>query len=252
MHVMTPQAESAQASLKRTSKSFFWLIYAAAVSSLLLIAAALWFWGAADVRGNGDVLVLTFFGSWWLVLLHLLFPWLGLSIHDDAWERKNFAAVVALACVIVSFAIAFAAGNLGEGPDLSENFFSAAVATVGLFALWIGMELGGRVSISIAEERDLASGLRFGGLMLSWALILGRAVAGNWHSYLGTIHDFFRDGWVTGVILLVALIIELLVRPSRIRPFPSWFLCGIVPALLYLAAAAAWLWHLGRWEGMPT
>jgi hypothetical protein len=188
----------------------------------------------------------------WLAIAHKLFPWFGLSIRDDAWERRNSAATVALACALVSIAITFAAGNLGEGPSYWENFFSAGLATGGLFALWIGLELCGHISISIAEERDLASGLRFGGLLLSWGLVLGRAAAGNWHSCLSTIHDFFHDGWVAGNILLVSLIIELLVRPSRIRPFPSWFLCGAVPALFYLAAAVAWLWHLGKWEGMPT
>src|SRR5262249_25610457 len=42
------------------------------------------------------------------------------------------------------------------------------------------MELGAKVSISIAEERDLASGLRMCGFLLGSGLILGRAEAGDW------------------------------------------------------------------------
>lgn len=253
MDVITVRAGPFEYRVRQMPKSLHWSIPLAVVVSLLLIATAIWFWGAKEVRGQlSEVVVYSLVGIPWLLVANALFPWLGLSIHDDAWERKNSAAAVALACALVSVAITFAAGNLGEGPSYWENIFSAGLATGTLFALWIGVELGSRVSISIAEERNLASGLRFGGLLLSWGLILGRAVAGDWHSCLATIHDFFRDGWMASIILLVALIIELMLRPSRIRPFPSSFLCGAIPALLYLAAAVAWLWHLGRWEGMPT
>lgn len=220
--------------------------------SLALIAAALWFWGAKEVRGDvGTVLFLTLAGAVWLAAAYALYPWLGLSIRDDAWERKNPAALIALACALLSTAMTFAAGNLGEGPSYAENFFCAAVATGALFASWFVIELGGHVSVSIAEERDLASGVRFGGLLLSWGLVLGRAITGNWHSCEAAIFDFLRDGWVAAMLGLAALIIEVLLRPSRLRPFPSWPACGLVPALLYLGCAILWLWHLGRWEGMP-
>jgi hypothetical protein len=187
----------------------------------------------------------------WLLVAHALFPWLGLSIRDDAWERRNPAALAALACALVATAITFAAGNLGEGPSYWENVFSGGLATGGLLGLWLVLEMGARVSVSIAEERDLASGLRFGGLLLAWALILGRAATGNWHSCTVTAQAFVRDGWIAALLCLIALVIELMLRPSRVRPFPSGFLCGMIPALFYLAVAAGWVWHLGRWEGMP-
>lgn len=232
--------------------SLFWLIPAGAVVSIALTVAALWFWGAKEVRGHpAEVLFLTFVGVVWIVVAHKLFPWLGLSIRDDAYDRKNSAAAVALACALVSAAITFAAGNLGEGPSYWENIFCAALATGGLFVLWIAMEIWGNVSVSIAEERDLASGLRFGSLLLAWGLILGRATTGNWHSAENAVRDFFRDGWVAAILCLTALAVELLLKPSRTRPFPSWLACGVIPASAYLLAAAAWLWRLGRWEGMP-
>jgi hypothetical protein len=225
---------------------------AGALMSLVLIATALWFWGAQEVRGDlSETAFLTFVGALWLLVAHALFPWLGLSLRDDALERKNLAALVALVCALLSAAITFAAGNLGEGPSYWENIFSAGLATGGLFALWVTLELGGHISVSVAEERDLASGVRFGGLLLAWGLILGRAATGNWHSCAATTVAFLRDGWVAALICLVALVVELRLRPSRIRPFPSWLGCGLIPALLYLAAAAGWAWHLGKWEGMP-
>jgi hypothetical protein len=217
-----------------------------------LIATALWLWGAKEVRGNAsEVSFLTFIGIVWLLFGYLLFPWFGLSPRDDVFERKNAAATTALSCAMLSIAITFAAGNLGEGPSYWENIFCAALATGGLFGLWLIMELGSHESISIAEERDLATGLRFGGLLFAWGLVLGRAVTGNWHSPAASVHDFIRDGWPAVIICLAALVVELFLRPSRLRPFPSWPVFGLVPALLYLLVAMVWIWHLGRWEGMP-
>lgn len=220
--------------------------------SLVLIASSLWFWGATEVRADlSEVAFLTLVGAVWLALAHAVFPWFGMSIRDDAVERKNPAALVALCGALLSTAIIFAAGNLGEGPSYWENIFCAALGTAGLFLLWFLFELGSHVSISIAEERDFASGLRFGALLLSVGLILGRAETGNWHSPAAAVNDFVHDGWVAVIVCLVAFVAELFLRPGRLRPFPSWPACGLVPASLYLAAAVAWVWHLGRWEGMP-
>jgi hypothetical protein len=56
-----------------------------------------------------------------------------------------------------------------------------------------------------AEERDLASGLRLCGLLVANGLILGRAVAGNWHSEAATIHDLIHDGWAASLLSAAAL-----------------------------------------------
>jgi hypothetical protein len=148
-------------------------------------------------------------------------------------------------------AIIYAGGSAGEGPSVWDNYFSAALGTAGLLLLWIVLELGAKVSVSIAEERDLASGLRMCGFLLATGLMLGRAVAGDWHSVADTIHDFFHDGWPAAVLCALALPIERFAKPSRRCPFPPWPSHGLAPALLYLALGAAWLWHLGAWEGMP-
>jgi uncharacterized membrane protein YjfL (UPF0719 family) len=252
LSVTTMPVRGSEVRLLRFSTGFLLWILVCACSSLALIASALWFWGAQEVRGDaGQVVFLTAVGAVWLLAAHALFPWLGLSFRDDALERMNSAALVALTGALLATAITFAAGNLGEGPSYSENIFCAAWSTGGLFALWLALELTSRVSVSIAEERDFATGLRFGALLLAWGLILGRAVTGNWHSCETAVHDFFHQGWVAALVGLVALVVERWLRPSRMRPFPSWPACGLLPALLYLAAAAAWLWHLGRWEGMP-
>jgi hypothetical protein len=219
---------------------------------LSLIAAALHFWGAEEVRANlGAVVVLTCIGAVWLLFATKLFAWLGVSCRDDVIERSNRAALVGICGAVLSAAIIYAGGSLGEGPSYSNNFFSAGVGTAGWLALWLLLEIGGDLSTSIAEERDLASGIRLCGFLLAEALVLGRAVAGDWHSAVGTVRDFIADGWPGLVLCGIAVTIEQFVRPSSKRPFPTWPSFGLVPALFYLGLAIAWLWHMGAWEGMP-
>jgi len=236
----------------RESPIFKWAMIVCFAASLALIAAALWLWGAVEVRGEfGEVFGLTFFGFFWIAILSLLFPWLGLSIEQDIGASRNPVALVALFGAVLALAIIYAAGSLGEGSSYWNNVFSASLGTVGLLGVWILLELGAKVSVSIAEERDFASGLRMCGFLLAIGLVLGRAAAGDWHSDSATVRDFIRDGWPATILWVIALVIERLLRPSRRRPFPAWPSCGLLPALFYLALAAAWLWHLGAWEGMP-
>jgi hypothetical protein len=158
--------------------------------------------------------------------------------------------VIAVFEAMVAVAV-LSGGDLGEGPSYLENFFSAGLGCAAWLLLWFVFELMTKSSLSITEERDVASGVRVGGLLVASALILGRATAGNWISVSDTIHDLFGDGWAAGVVFAVAMPVEWLAQPTRVRPFPSWIWCGALPALFYLSFAAAWLWHLGRWEGMP-
>jgi uncharacterized membrane protein YjfL (UPF0719 family) len=229
-----------------------WAGWVCSVASVALIVAALWTWGAVEVRGHvGEVFFLTLLGVIWLVVARYLFTWCGLSFADDVVERHNVAAAIALSSATLAIATIFAAGNLGEGPSYWNNIFSAAVGSMGFFVLWLIFEFLGRVSISVTEERDPASGIRFAGLLLALGIILGRAVAGDWHSKAATVQDLFRDGWPAAILTLIALGIEKYVRPSRRRPCPAWTTFGLLPALTYLSCAVAWGWHLGRWEGMP-
>lgn len=216
------------------------------------MGAGLSLWGAAEIRADsGEVLLLTVAGAIWLMVTINLFSWLGLSLVDDAIERRNVAALVSICGATVAVTLLYLGGSVGEGPSYWDNFFSVALGTAGWFGLWILLELGGKVSVSIVEERDLASGLRMGGFLLATGLVLGRAVAGDWVSEVATIHDFVRDGWPAAALCAMALPIEKFFRPSRQRPIPAWTGFGFLPACFYLALAGAWLWHLGAWEGMP-
>lgn len=224
------------------------------LASLVLIGVGLGRWGAEEVRGHlGPVFFLTFLGFFWLSVCQSLFSWFGLCIADDVVERRNLGALIALCGATVALAVIFVAGNFGEGPSYLENVFSAGLGTAAFFALWLILELSGRVSISIAEERDLGSGVRLGGFFLAIGLILGRAAAGDWHSVSATVNDFLNDGgWPAMALCLMAILVEVIVRPSRGRPAPAWITFGLFPALVYFGLAIGWVWHLGKWEGMPA
>lgn len=224
----------------------------AVAMSLLFIAVALRAWGAAEVRADGiRVSALTCAGAGWLFFSTALFSWFGLSLRDDVQERNNVAALVAICGAIIASAVIYAGGSVGEGPSYLNNVFSIGLAAAGFFVLWLLLELGGRISSSITEERDIASGIRMSGFLVAVALVLGRAAAGDWHSESATVHDLFRDGWPALAICAVAVLVERWARPSRSRPFPKWTNCGLLPAFFYLVVAALWLWHRGPWEGMP-
>jgi hypothetical protein len=228
-----------------------WAFNLCVAASLFLLFIGLRLWGAAEVRANvGEVFFLTFIGAIWLVFATKLFPCLGLSFREDVIERKNDSALVALCGAVLSVSIIYGGGSFGEGPSYLNNFFSAGLGMAGFLLLWVLFEISGKASISITEERDLASGIRLGGFLVAIGLVLGRAVAGDWHSESATIHDFVRDSWPAVLLCAVALVAERLVRPNRQRPFPSWRSSGLLPAVLYLALATVWLWHLGPWEGM--
>jgi hypothetical protein len=221
-------------------------------ASIIMVAALLHAWGAKEVREDANELVfLTIAGALWLLLARrLLFPCLGLSFHDDVVERRNRASLAASCGAVLALALIYAGGSIGEGPSYWSNVFSVALGTAGWLVLWILIEIGAKISLPIAEERDLASGLRLCGLLLANGLILGRAVAGDWHSEAATIHDLIRDGWAAPILCATALLVEKLAQPSRRHPFPAWTIDGLLPALLYLAFGMAWLSHLGAWEGM--
>jgi hypothetical protein len=219
---------------------------------VFFVALALYFWGAAEIRATfGEIIFLSIGCAVWLALATKLFAWFGLGLFEDAIDRKNDAALTALCGAIISAAILYAGGSVGEGPSYMNNVFSAGTATLAFFGLWVVLEIGANISFSIVEERDAASGIRFAGFLLSTALVLARAVAGDWHSESATVRDLINDGWFAVIICAIAVPLERFARPNREHPFRAWVTFGLLPGLFYLVLAAAWLWHLGAWEGMP-
>jgi hypothetical protein len=220
-------------------------------AAVVLIAAAINFWGAAELRQNGGELAfVTIVGAATIVVATSLSAWLNISFSLDVLGRQNPAALVSICAVLISAGAIYSGSSLGEGPSYSNNFFCMMLGFSAFFGLWLLLEFATSVSRSISEEGDLASGIRFGSWLLSVALVLGRALAGDWHSEQQTLRDFIREGWPAVLLCGLAMMSEMMLRPKAKSLFPKWQIQGLVPAFVYFGLALAWLWRLGPWEGM--
>ena len=207
----------------------------------------------ADPEVRSDVFYKALFaaaGALSLLAIGLLAAVLGEGAIDDAVERRNSAAAWATCGAWLADTLVNCGANLGTGPTIYTTLGPMLMALAALAGLWVGFSTVTANHISIGVDRDRASGVRLAGLLMAWGLIFGRAIAGDWVSVQGTLDDFVAQGWPALALLIVAAMVEFLVRPGRSRPAPRMLRAGVAPAALYLAMAAAWLAWLGRWEGL--
>lgn len=183
-------------------------------------------------------------GAAWVGLAMSLVPYLGVSARDDVIERGNRAALWPVLGALLGLTLCFAGGNIGDGPGWWVVVFCGLLSTGALFGLWWLLEVTVAPSEAVTVDRDPASGVRLGAFLLAIGLVLGRAVAGDWHSFDATIRDFFVAGWPAGAIALLAIGFEWAFAPTAETPSRS-ALAGLPPALVYLGTAVAWVSHLG-------
>jgi hypothetical protein len=201
-----------------------------------------------DVRDSG--LYLFFYmvmGAGWVAIARIALPMLGVSARLDAIERRNPAATVAVGGALLGLTLAFAGGNIGDGPGWWVVLFSSGLATLSLLGLWALIEAATHTSDAITIDRDLATGLRLAGFLIAAGLILGRGAAGNWVSADSTFRDFVRIAWPALPLALGAAVVDRVCRPTRDRPRPDPVLLGLLPALLFIALAVVYVIGVGRW-----
>jgi hypothetical protein len=206
------------------------------------------YFASHDVRDS--LLYIAFYlvmGAAWVGVAKGLLPALGLSVRDDAIERRNPAAAIAVVGATLGLTFCFAGGNIGDGPGWWVVVFSALLSTGSLLAAWALVQRVTRVADAVTIDRDLASGVRLSGFLVAAGLILGRAVAGDWVSLADTVGDFVRIGWPVLPLTLAESVLSGLFRPTPQRPSLPVVACGFVPALVYVAAAGIYVWGVGRW-----
>jgi hypothetical protein len=203
-------------------------------------------YSAPDVRHAPQYLLLyLLLGLAWLRMSEFGFAYIGLSLRDDLIERRNMAALPAVSGALAGITLCYAGGNIGSGLGWWVVVFSGALATASLGAIWLLLDETTGVLDLVTIDRDPAAGVRVGGLLAASGLILGRAVAGDWHSVQATVEDFARIGWVVLPLAGAALFIERLAKPTVARPRPSVVAAGALPALVYLLFAAAYILAIG-------
>jgi hypothetical protein len=206
------------------------------LSGLILTYIVVQTWGDATVRGHFDYVLLFLVGAVaWLGLADLVISGFGISSRDDAIERDNRAAAVAIGGWLLGLSVIYAFSNVGAGPTIWTTLAPACAGTIALVAMCLAIVIVGGTTIDdITIDCDLASGLRLAGALLGAALILGRASGGQWTSWSQTWIDFLRYSWPAWLLALVVGVLHSLLRPTPANPRPNALVWGIVPALGYL------------------
>jgi len=204
-------------------------------------------WSSHDVRDSQQY---TFFyfvlGAGWLGLGCYVLSYLSLCFRDDLLERNNAASGWACGGALLGIMLCFAGGNVGDGPGWWVVIYCAVLATGTAALAWIILDALTNAADNISIERDVATGMRIGGFWIATGLILGRAVAGNWVSYDAANKDFFLLGWPLLLLLTIATLVELPLRPGGAYEKTSVFLKGAVPAVAYVLGAVLYMVSLGK------
>jgi uncharacterized membrane protein YjfL (UPF0719 family) len=218
----------------------------------LLAGAVMFFvllkWSSHDVRDDPTYIffyLVMWFG--WTGLWNWLLPYLGLSCRDDVLERDNSAAGLAIGGGLLGATFIFAGGNIGEGPGWWVVVFCAALATAPLLLFWVVGNQITHVEEAITIDEDAAAGWRTAGFFIGAGLILGRAVAGDWHSVQQTVSDFIAKGWPALVLWGMVLVLDWVGRPTPQRPNPNSLLHGLLPGLMFIAAGISDVRAQGTW-----
>jgi uncharacterized membrane protein YjfL (UPF0719 family) len=204
-------------------------------------------WASHDVRTAIEYLFMySVMGLAWLRLGELSFAYAGISARDDVVERGNAAAALALSGALLAVMLCFAGGNVGDGPGWRVVVISAALATGGLLVAWQIVAAFTSVTDAVTIDRDPAAGMRLASFLVACGLILGRAVAGDWHSTDQTVQDFLRISPVVAVLVVLAFVIEPIGRPTAERPHQPFVSHGLglgaVYGLVALIALAFFGW----------
>ncbi len=67
--------------------------------------------------------------------------------------------------------------------------------------------------------------------------MLGKAVAGNWVSMPATFADLFFQSWPLIPLLLFAIFVDRVFKPTIKKPTRSTFRAGLIPAVVYVGFA---------------
>ena len=186
------------------------------LSGLILTYIVVQTWGDPNVRGHFDYVLLFLVGAVaWLGMADLAMSVFGISSRDDAIERDNLAATVAIGGWLLGASVIYAFSNVGDGPTIWTTLVPACVGTIALTAVCLAIVIvGGTTTDDITIDCDLASGLRLAGALLSAALILGRAGGGQWTSWTQTWIDWLRYSWPVWPLALLAGVVHRWLRPS--------------------------------------
>lgn len=225
-------------------------VLAVPILCCLILFAVLHFWSADDVRGTPWMLYYLVVGAGWMAACDCGIQLLGISLRDDALERRNAAAFWACAGALAGCTLSFAGANVGNGPGVHVVVYSGLLSAGALFGTWFAIEhlVSPALSERISVERETAAGVRLGGLLAGLGIVLGWSVAGDWNSIDQTHVDFLQSAWPPVLAaVVVALPVEWMLAKRPEGSVPSVGFAFFL-ACLYIATGGAYVAHqVGLW-----
>ena len=179
--------------------------------------------------------------AWAFVGSLLMFGVLDLSRVDDLIGMRNPAATVAFSGGFLATVLIYAGANIGDGPGCWCVILAGGLGLATWFALAYALNLLTGAFERITVERNVATGIRVGSFLLASGLIIARASAGDWTSFLHTVVEFMV-GWPVLPFTVVAIMIELAFRRTPAgsldnAPAPRRIGSSVLIGVVYLAAA---------------
>ena len=227
-----------------------WRWRAALLGSLALSIVGILFvlktWASFDVVDAPFYIVgyLSLGVVWISISAKVLNGFADIRFQQDVRDRNNLAAAVTIGGLLLGSAIAYAGGNIGDGPGFWVVMFSALLSTSTVYgSAWVlALVSDGEERVSV--DHDLGAAIRFAGLAIAAGLVAGRAAAGDWVSTEATLRDFIAVAWPVGVLVMASVIMERRAPPAYAeRSLAGSALFGAT----LVAAAAAYVSSLGSW-----
>lgn len=150
-----------------------------------------------------------FFGFTWIYLFNkLIFLFYDISWIDDIITNGNYAVLSAYVGALLGITLIYAGANIGDGPGFWCVMVAGGIGAILWFILTLLINKFTGIIERIVISRDLGSGIRFGGFLLSTGIILARGSGGDWFNFWQTIIDF-SDIWIIIPFAVLYLLIEL-------------------------------------------
>jgi hypothetical protein len=196
-----------------------WLLGIWPVGCLCIVYIVLARWSdPATVRGHADYMTLFMSGG---ALWIFGTPLPGISVRDDALERRNVSAAVVAVAAMLGQTFCYAGSNIGSGPTIWTTLVPAFIASGMLVILWLVVEAATAIAETITIERHLASALIFAAFLVLAGVDLGWAMAGDFHDWPSTLRDFALRGWPSAVLAILTIFALRARRPHCSLPMHS-------------------------------
>jgi uncharacterized membrane protein YjfL (UPF0719 family) len=181
---------------------------------------------------------------WISLSAKILHGFADIRFRQDVRDRNNFAAAIAIGGLLLGSAIAYAGGNIGDGPGWYVVIFSALLSTLTVYAAVCVIALTSDGEERITIDHDVGAAMRLGAVAVGVGIIAGRAAAGDWVSVPATVRDFVTVAWPALPFVAAAIVHERMTPPAYAT---DGVLRSAIFAVFFIGTASAYVTAYGSW-----